>query len=250
MGTPLELLKKEVFNELGSSLGEVSPSQPMLNLELSEDQFHFAVKLAKQWFTARKGFVVYRPIPVYYMQNAYKMAPDVMNIQDVIFQAPNDLAAFFTLGFFDLIPYGPQGLGAMNLGLNDYASFAQILQFIEQRKRVFSVDPQWWFEPQTQLLHITYRLGTVNNFILVQAKLNDFKPEMLHDKDDWIFGRYVRAKCKEIVGRIRSKYDSLPSAGGSISLDGKDLIAESKEEFEKLDQEIFASQGPDLPLIA
>lgn len=253
MGTSIIRLKSQIFAEMGGTFpGTVTPPPPgssLVTVELTDEQFNTAVYLGKQWFTARKGFVSYKVVNIIPNTSDYQMTPDVQQVLDVIFEVPTDVAAFFSLGFFDLIPYGPQGIGSIGSGLTNYSSFAQLIQFNEQRKRVFSVQPEWWFEEQTQILHITNRQGALINNIMVQVKLNDFDPAKLMDKDDWIFGRWVRAKCKEIIGRIRSKYDSLPAAGGPIALDGKDLLAEAKEEYELLDKEIYWSQGPDLPLI-
>jgi hypothetical protein len=250
MGTTINNLRAQVVHEMGGSL-EASPSskEAIVNVELTDGQFDTAVKLAFQWFTAKKGYVIYRPIAVLCGINDYQMSSDVQQVLDVIFQVPTDVAAFFSLGFFDLIPFGPQNVGSIGTGLTNYSGFAQLIQFNEQRKRVFSVTPEFWYEQQTQILHITNRVGALSGMMLAQVKLNKFDPVNLNDKDDLIFGRWVRAKCREIIGRIRSKYDSMPGAGGNISLDGKELIAEAKEEFEKLDQEIFWSQGPDMPML-
>lgn len=253
MGTSIGKLQAQVFAEMGGTSPSTSTPPPagssLVNVELTQEQFNVAVALGKQWFTARKGFVIFRPINVLTGVNDYQMLPDVQQVLDVIFEVPTDVAAFFSLGFFDLIPYGPQGVGSIGSGLTNYSSFAQLIQFNEQRKRVFSVQPEFWFDEQLQILHITNRQGALTRMMLVECKVNDFDPAKLQDKDDWIFGRWVRAKCKEIIGRIRSKYDSLPGAGGPIALDGKDLLAEAKTEYEQLDKEIFWSQGPDIPLI-
>lgn len=252
MGTSATNLKAQVFAEMGgtavtggATANSTAQASPIVNVELTDEQFKVALTLAKQWFTARKGFVVFRPITILPGVNTYVMNSDVQQVLDVVFQVPTDVAAFFSLGFFDLIPYGPQNIGSIGSGLTNYSGFAQLIQFNEQRKRVFSVTPEFWYEQQTQTLHITNRAGALTSFMLVEAKLNDFDPANLNDKDDWLFGRWVRAKCKEIIGRIRSKYDSMPTAGGSLTLDGRDLLAEAKEEMKECDQEIFWSQGPD-----
>lgn len=244
MGTSLKRLKAQIVAELGG--GPVGSAS--VEVELNDAQFDVAVQLAKQWFSSKKGWVCYRPISLTPGVTEYKLNEDVSVVLDVVFQVPSDVAGYFSLGFFDIIPYGPQSLTGMGSSAN-YSSFAQLLQFTEQRKRIFSVEPDWSFEPQTRRLYVSHR-GTAQTLALMKVKLNDFDPEKLHDKDDYLFTRWVRSKCKEIVGRIRSKYDSLPGAGGAITLDGKDLLAEAKEEMEKLDLEIFASQGPDGALLA
>lgn len=248
MGTPLKLLQQQVFAELGGSICVSKLDHSIVNVELTQEQFDMAVALTMQWWTARKGYVVFRPVNVLCGVNDYQMKPDVSQVLDVIFEVPTDVAAFFSLGFFDLIPYGPQNIGSIGTGLTNYSGFAQLIQFNEMRKRVFSVTPEWWFEQQTGILHITNRQGALVNIMMVQAKLNQFDPATFNDKDTWIFNRYVTCKCKEITGRIRSKYDSLPAAGGTLTLDGKDLLVEAKEEMALLEKEIFASQGPDFVL--
>lgn len=245
MGTSLTQLRSEITTELG---GGVETGGVTVEVELTDAQFANVVTAAKRWFTAKKGYAIHRPIPIIEGQNDYKMKDDVAQVLDVIFQVPSDVAAFFSLGFFDIIPYGPNTLMSVGSGLTNYSGFAQLLEYTENRKKVFSVDPDYYYEPQTKILHITQRSASPFNIMLVKCKVSTFDPVMLTDKDDEIFTRSVKARCKQVVGRIRSKYDTLPGAGGPVALDGKDLIAEAKEEMEKLEIEIFASGGVDLPI--
>lgn len=253
MGQPLDNLYQDVILELGGvkagSTTATLEDSATVEVELTKDQFNTAVRLAKRWFVAKKGFSVFRPVSLVPGQAEYKMKEDVAQVMDVIFQVPNDVSAFFSLGFFDLIPYGPQSIGSIGSGLSNYSGFAQLLDYTEKRKRVFSVDPDWYYDQQNQKLMIASRPGSTVNMMIVHAKLSEFDPKDLLDKDDYIFTKWVRAKCKEIVGRVRSKYDSLPAASGQVTLDGKDLIAEAEKEFEALEREIFASQGPDIPMM-
>lgn len=244
MGTSINTLREEVYSELGA--GAEGADEVTIKVELTEQQFNHAVTVAKRWFTAKKGYVIYRPIQIHEGQNDYKMKDDVSQVLDVVFQVPTDVAAFFSLGFFDIIPYGPNTLMSVGSGLTNYSGFAQLLEYTENRKKIFSVQPEWWYEQQVRMLHITQRSASPLGLMMVHCKVNNFDPAALVDKDDYIFTRYVKALCKQIVGRIRSKYDTLPGAGGPVALDGKDLIAEAKEEFEMLEKEIFASQGPDI----
>jgi hypothetical protein len=234
-------LKLEVKSDLGSDY---------VTVELSDGAFDKVVTQAKRWFTAKKGYIIFRPVTIVDGQLQYVMASDVMNVLDVIFQVPSDVAAFFTLGFFDIIPFGPNTLMSTGSGLSNYSGFAQLLMFTEQRKRIFSVEPEWSYDQQTKLLHITARGGTPSGIMLIQVKTSKFDPATLSEKDEELFVRWVKAKCKEIVGRVRSKYDTMPGAGGPVALDGKALIDEAKAEFEQLDKDIFSSQGPDQPWIA
>lgn len=53
----------------------------------------------------------------------------------------------------------------------------------------------------------------------------------------WI-RRYGFSVAKRMLGRVRSKLDSLPFSGQDVTLDGKDLISEATEEQEKLREEL------------
>lgn len=247
MGTAAKAIKNEFVAEMGGQNADGTDAG-FLTVELTEQAFSAALKDSKRWFTSKKGFTVYRPVLIQPGVQEYRMKEDVAQVLDVVFQVPSDVAAFFTLGFFDIIPYGPNTLLSVGSGLANYSGFAQLLDFTDKRKRIFSVDPEWQYEQQTRILHVTERSGTPAGTMLVYVKLNDFDPVNLSEKDDYLFVRYMKAKMKEFVGRVRSKYDTMPGASGPVGLDGKALLDESKEEIESLNQEIFASQGPDIPI--
>lgn len=53
----------------------------------------------------------------------------------------------------------------------------------------------------------------------------------------WI-RRFALATTKEMLGHVRSKFDKVPIPGDSVTLNGDKLIAEGKEEKEKLREEL------------
>ena len=252
MGLSKTTMHKMIVAELGGSSDEcaVGVNEAIVNIELTKEQYEVAFRRARMWFSSKKGFVGYRMINLVPNVTEYLMKEDVEQVLDVIYQVPADVAAFFSLGFFDLIPYGPQSIGNITANTASYSGFAQLLQYNEERKRVFSVTPDWFYNPQTRVLNCIFRDGNVNSTAIVQVKVNSYEVEWLNGKDEDLFYRYLLAQCKEIVGRIRSKYDSLPSANGQVVLDGKTLLDEAKIEKEMCEKELFASQGPDIPLLA
>ena len=50
--------------------------------------------------------------------------------------------------------------------------------------------------------------------------------------------QYTLALCKELLGTIRSKFNSVPIPGGDLQLDGSDLKSSAKEEKDKLRTEL------------
>jgi hypothetical protein len=55
----------------------------------------------------------------------------------------------------------------------------------------------------------------------------------------WI-RRYGLALCKEMLGRVRSKFSTIPIPGESVTLDGDKLLSEGKEEQKALKDELKA----------
>tara|TARA_X000001388_G_C2198155_1_gene110186 strand:- start:557 stop:961 length:405 start_codon:yes stop_codon:yes gene_type:complete len=53
----------------------------------------------------------------------------------------------------------------------------------------------------------------------------------------WI-RRFALALCKETLGQVRSKFNSIPVPGDSITLNGTALITEGKDEQDKLRTEL------------
>lgn len=50
---------------------------------------------------------------------------------------------------------------------------------------------------------------------------------------NWIY-RYTLALCTVLLGRVRSKFKSLPIPGAELSLNGEDLVTQGREDIEKL----------------
>ena len=63
------------------------------------------------------------------------------------------------------------------------------------------------------------------------------------DNVTWI-RKYALTFCKEQVGRIRSKFGSVPGPTGEMSLDGSTLLSEGATEREKLEQELVSWSEP------
>jgi len=53
----------------------------------------------------------------------------------------------------------------------------------------------------------------------------------------WI-RRFALSLCKEILGQIRSKFQTIPIPGESVTLNGSDLLTQAREEQDKLREEL------------
>jgi hypothetical protein len=171
----------------------------------------------------------------------YNLPDDVDTVTDVIFTvAPFDFSLIFNpFGLLDdQVPYdvfaapGSAGL---------YSTLTQVRQYTEMAKRVLGAEPDW--NQYNRTLNI-FPLPKHTANVLVEYKTNTFDIQQLNERDHDLVKRYALAWTKKMVGRIRSKYDSFPTAQGSANLDGITLLDEAREEIEKLEEEIFDSAMP------
>jgi hypothetical protein len=54
--------------------------------------------------------------------------------------------------------------------------------------------------------------------------------------------------AKEILGRIRSKYQSVPGVGGGVVMDGQQLLQEAREDRQKWFEDLIYKFGDILPI--
>jgi hypothetical protein len=73
-------------------------------------------------------------------------------------------------------------------------------------------------------------VSNISNIPFGRLQYGKINPGIAHQ---WI-RQMTLALCKEVLGRIRSKFSTLPIPGGELTLDGKELIAESREDVTKL----------------
>jgi hypothetical protein len=64
----------------------------------------------------------------------------------------------------------------------------------------------------------------------IYSRLNDVIKQ-------WI-RKYFLALCKELLGAVRQKYQTIPIPGGEVTLDGAELRSEAREEKDKLVTEL------------
>lgn len=214
---------------------------PFLKVEVTKEHMCDAIETAVRWFTAKKGMTKVIVLPVQDGVTDYCLPDDVDTVLDVVFTvAPFDFSLIFNpFGLVDeTVPYdvfaapGSAGL---------YSTLTQIKQYTEMAKRVLGAEPDW--NQYNRTLNI-FPLPKHTANVLVEYKTNTFDIQQLSERDHDLVKRYALAWVKKIVGRVRSKYDSFPSAQGTANLDGREMLDEAREEIEKLEEEIADSAMP------
>jgi hypothetical protein len=223
-------LKAWIKRQLGGSF---------LQIELEDADLDDAVENAARWFASEKGVHRNVLVPVTAGQPQYTLPSDVEVVREVVFAAPPfDLSLIFSPFIFadERVPYDIY-MTPENQGL--YSTLTQTLQYIEMAKRTLSAESDWRVEEGKLLLSPVPRTSGV---VSVGYKSNSFDIENLGETDHNFLKAYALAAAKWTLGRIRSKYDSYPVAGGDRQLDGKELIAEAKESLKELQEGIHGRQ--------
>jgi len=219
---------------------------PFLKVELTQDHLDDALEDAKRWFAAKKGVTKLHQTPLSANVVEYVLPNDVDTVTDIMFTAnPLDMSLVFSpfILIDDKVPYD---VFAAPTSMGLYSSFTQTLQYIEMGKRILGAEQNW--RQEGRKLYISPRPSNATN-LLVEYKANSVTVEHLNERDHDLVKRFALARAKAVVGRVRSKYDSFPTAQGTAGLDGPTLLDESRMEMEKLEEEIIDSAFPMMPMM-
>ena len=240
--------REEIIKEIKADLGH-----PTIKVEIDEDVWDVLLAKTIRWFKAKKGLIATTTIPLIDGSNRYDWPVDAYAITDVILPRRSDINDIVSLGFFDIIPAsyvigGSSVPGGMRI---DMSAYVMLLQSLEMRRRIFSSEPDWYVEdhPTRKIIiaikasNVVYSVNTSPLHMIVKYKKTTLEVTDLLGRDEDLFYRYMLAKTKVMLGTIRSKFSTYPTAGGSVTMDGDSLKNEGFSALERLDIEIDDSQG-------
>lgn len=209
---------------------------PVVAVELTEDHYADGLRETKQWFIDNWGIVRFRMFDLYAGVREIQMTDDVREVQEVRFESFRLPPLVFDkdFPFFAPFPMRAEGGIVFSYPTGLYSGIVQQLQWISQLKRIFSAEPEWDYDPITQVLRIYPAFEIGEKRMMVEYVSNSMEVEELYGEALITFQKYFRAHCKEILGQIRSKYDSIPVAGGTASLNGRELVEAGREEKTQL----------------
>lgn len=224
-------------------------------IELCEEHFEDAFDDAVRWYIGRKGIKRLAAQNLSPGNQEYAMPDDCDEALELWFPGVqiDIIAAVNPYAFIDIdqLPVAYQSITGVPGG-SFYGTFHQILAHAETARRVVGSEPAWEYFKDTNLIYIAPHNqrsgGAIVRYISTKlisddptapatTPLNDFRRLRFRHRD--LILRYMVAQVKDRLGRIRSKYTEMPSAGGTKNLDGDTLLGEAQGEMEKLDQEIL-----------
>ena len=107
-----------------------------------------------------------------------------------------------------------------------YSHLIQSLNYRDQSKRILSVDEDWFWDRERRLLCITPKASSGSE-IGVRYQTNAVDWASVYPHEYHLFRRYALAEAMLTLGQIRTKYSTLPSAQGDLSLNGDALKSEA-----------------------
>lgn len=244
-----EQIRDYILNMLGAPVNEI---------ELDEQNIDFAIDQALmivEDYAGREYFSYY----VFYAtpgKSIYELPPDVGYVRQVYyredstqnfgFQA-NDLNGAIPVEYF----YPGGAYGSISGGLIDpiqpiwgrAGEWVLYKQYEQMYSRLSSAVGGWEFiggQKHIKLYPIPYRSQKVIVHYLQQNK-------------DWAkvtqaMQEGALAYAKEVLARIRGKYQNLPGPNGGIQLDWRELLQEAKEEKQKWMEDLIYKFGDILPI--
>lgn len=227
-----------IINNIKRQLG-----WPTVCVELKEETFNMAVDSALAMFR-RRADNAYRQkfimVQLHKGQQTYYLNDPANGTDKIVDVIKIGRASAMGGGLFQQFGIYAQTFMQQFIagGTVDLTSIHALTEYGELFERMFAADMMFvWDEPQRQL-QILQSIHYDEVIILdVSAEKSD--QELLRDRwaSDWIED-WAKAECMQTLGWIRTKYASLPGAGGGTQLNGQELLAASDTLFEELKRQI------------
>lgn len=231
--------RNKVFEYVRLMLGD-----GMIEVELDPAHYETALDRALARYRQKSSNAVeesYLFLELIQDQNEYRLPNEVIEVRQVFRRAIGSrtgIGAGGTLFEPFNLAYTNTYLmsGSMMGGLATYDLFAGYQKLVG---RMFGSYIEFKWKPTSHILTILQRPFAQGEQILVQAY--NFRPDWVLLQDiyakQWLKD-YTLATCKLMLGQARGKFASIAGPGSPISMNGDKLLAEAKEELEKLDKEI------------
>lgn len=209
---------------------------PTVRVELTDFQIQTCIdeSIAKLEYHAPHWMNQYATFNASAGINVYELPPAVVNgLTDVWYRrhlfslgaTPGSLEYDFAIMFFT------------NTGLfNNYnvSQYMLMQMYLKQINKVLGKGSTWNIINNKYLQ--LFPIPDSDDAVIIEFKALD--AATIHPAyKNWL-QRYSLAVAKEILGRTRSKYQTLPGPGGGTRLDGENLLAEAKEEKQLLLEEL------------
>ena len=221
---------------------------PTVAVELTDDQYDDAISEAKLWFMGLIGQMKNKVLTIQPDGGAFDVAEDCLSVVECHFDIHR--AGLFDqfswagvelnpLGFGSYGAYG--GVGGVGGG---YSDIVQSMQYLEQARRILSADRDWEWDWQAKKLRIYPTSGDIGTNVFVVYLVDEMDLGKVRPYEYRLLRKYALAEAMTILGNVRSKYSDGPSASGTITLNGTDLLANADMIRDTVRDQILALRPP------
>lgn len=218
---------------------------PIVKVELTDEQIEQCIdKAVQRYMLYRTPEPVQRYIPLSAGNDSYILPYDIPkeDIIEVTYSPNADIFAQLSgSGESFMMTYYMNGTGSTFL-----SDFYIAMAYKETMEKTLGIGPAY------ELLSVQHegewrdaiRLsprpdGNISLGLLVSRPLTEEEI----DSTEWIH-KYALAWAKEFLGRIRSKFGSVPGPTGEMQLDGATLLSEAQQEKQTLEESVMLRGQP------
>lgn len=226
------ILDREALKDwIAKRLGE-----PVVKVELSEDHYNDAIDDAKLWYASKRGIVKTISFAIVANQTEYTLPEEANIITNIALPSNTNSMAELYAPFAWFLP-DQTSFPAARMWRTQlpYSNAQQLQMYEEMGKRVSSNEPTWYQQNNKLILSPPPKYGGTSQ---LSYTTKDFTIEQIPIRDHDLLKKRALANAMEDLGIIRTKYDSYPTAQGSVQLNGQLLLDRAQAMKDQLDIDI------------
>lgn len=231
--------RRAIIDNLYTRLG-----YPVINVELTRAQMDLAVQKGLDYIRRDSGAGYNRGyffLDLNAGQQHYTLTSKTVGynkIVDVLY-VYRPRGGFLNSTFGGEI-YGQQMLQQLYVsGTFDILTYHLLASYQSVVAKLFASDFQYDWSERTRVLAIKRKIGRGER-VLIDAVIERTEQDLLTDRitKNWV-ENWALSEAKMMLAEMRGKYQSLPGAGGAISMNGAELKGDAQAMQDKLKQEIY-----------
>lgn len=234
--------RQEMIDSINQRLGSSSIPGYGVDLEIGPDQIELAVKIAFRTYRQRSSNAheeSWMILTLHQDQQEYILPSEVQDVLQIYRRGLGRTSG--ASDNFDPFDYAFANMYFLQAGqVGGLATFEMYSQYMDMMGKMMGVYMNFKFHPGTKKLVLMERPRSEEEILLW---VQNYKPDeaILQDMYSQPFvERWALAECKEMLGQVRSKYSQVPGPGGSVTLNGTDLLAQAAAEKQELLAELAA----------
>ena len=214
---------EDLTNKIKRSLGDGK-----VTIELTDMQIEDSIDQALDIYNQYLSYIFYQQMPVNSGQSVYDIAPFVASIKLTNIIAVQSVPKGQQVNIYNGM-YEGTGLPFVNF-TDQGLSFYQYREQLQNIEYLFDSITDFLYDPYTEKLQLKVPIA-VNTVTLVCTR--PLTADQIRPEHTQLFFKGCLSYAKETLGLIRRKFKGAELPGGTVELDGSELVSEAKEEQEK-----------------